>query len=552
MTLRKLVVMLSIFVIVMPSQCDAEFHLCFDQVGELATSVSFAHIHVNYPLEISQNDIQLLEHLWQEIEKAHDRINMKIKWHIYDFPKLRNRIRKTIEEIKIRQDNFNQFVNTKSISKRQILAGVVGIAGTLLGLLNTRQLDNLEKEISNVKSQNRYVLEELEHQKEYTHVLHDDISALNKTINVILNTLQTSSVTTQFIAAEQELEFLTSKMYRRIEMQNDLMQSSFDKRFPVAIANFSAISKVFDDLDKKADFQGFQLIPRNPIDLIQSETSFIIKNNELHLFLHVPMYRKGYTLRLYKYVDFPFPFNDTHALFIQPTHRFIGLAPDEHYRTITTDSLFQCKTHGKLFLCPHQGSLKIDLLDDCLGALYLKNLIAIKRACVFIIKEISDYVYQTHPTRFLLYTPKTLRIVTTCNNGTTFVHRRKGINDYQVDPGCIAKLPSHYLLPDISFDMFSSPLLIKSDWTLESLFDPFSIEQVMDAFASIAKFLPQGHPIPVSQIAKKISHDQEHSHSKPVVTSALVISLVALTAIGLSFLYLFCRYRTYIAADNHP
>jgi len=106
----------------------------------------------------------------------------------------------------------------------------------------------------------------------------------------------------------------------------------------------------------------------------------------LILILHVPFVEAENLLPLYEFISLPIYFNFSSNVSVIPdvgkTDLFT-ISNTEAFQTLSTSDLANCKRLGKTFFCEGRSVLQTNMVEDCLGSLYLGSTTLIKSNCKF-------------------------------------------------------------------------------------------------------------------------------------------------------------------------
>jgi hypothetical protein len=125
-----------------------------------------------------------------------------------------------------------------------------------------------------------------------------------------------------------------------------------------------------------------------PSDLYKLETSFIHRPEEytVTLILHVPYVETKNLLPLYEFISLVIHFNFSSNVLVIPDigkQVLITIGNTEAIQTLSSSDLAICKCLGKTFLCEGRSVLQTNIIEDCMGSLYLGSATLIKHNCKF-------------------------------------------------------------------------------------------------------------------------------------------------------------------------
>jgi hypothetical protein len=146
---------------------------------------------------------------------------------------------------------------------------------------------------------------------------------------------------------------------------------------------------------QRAATNKFQNFIHQPSDLYKLETSFIQCPEEqtVILILHVLFVEAENLLPLYEFISLPIYFNFS-SMFppFRMSKNQISLELAILIQTLSTSDLANCKRLGQTFFCEGQSVLQTNIVQDCLGSLYLRSATLIKANCKFRIDSTREKI----------------------------------------------------------------------------------------------------------------------------------------------------------------
>jgi hypothetical protein len=114
------------------------------------------------------------------------------------------------------------------------------------------------------------------------------------------------------------------------------------------------------------------------------------------LILHVLYVETENLLPLYEFISVPIYFNFSSNVSVIPDvgkQDLITFSNTEAFQTLSSSDLANCKCLGKTFFCEGRSALQTNIIDDCLGSLYLGSATLIKHNCKFHIDSTREKIY---------------------------------------------------------------------------------------------------------------------------------------------------------------
>ena len=454
-------------------------HVVFEEVGQVATSLSYLHVAVplnltgveklieDYAdaLELRNTTIGWLfdkrHTTWNDEHFDHNIINRIIKPSLRDFDTVLGHLRDRAKGYRDRLESVKELMPSLSpnapstfaydhVNLRRRRAApflmpllIKGIFGTFHGLYTKRKYDVLKKELNGVIMEQHRLIASARAQEE----LYKELKAQTDGVHDFLGNLTVFApmvVLTKFSNMETLIE-------NEIERIWDAVQVAQQHRLSIRLLPAAAVQKVFSRLQSRAIASGNELLLDKPSDLYQIELSYGYDGTDVTLVLHVPMAPRSTTLRLMRFLPFPFTFSKTNFLIPQPARKLFALSSDEPRLSmeLSEADLAGCHRVNNLYLCERQGTLINRMDSTCLGSLYGQKFQRAIELCDMKVLPISEQVLQLNNNWFLVYAVRQDTSYITCRNHTSSeIHLDVGINKIAVSPTCTVKLRDHVLHAD--------------------------------------------------------------------------------------------------------
>jgi len=272
--------------------------------------------------------------------------------------------------------------------------------------------------------------------------------------------------------------------------------------------NFGALSvdvldTIVHHIKDTAAKNKFHNFVHQPSDLYKLETSFIHRPEEstVILILHVPFVEAENLLPLYEFISLPIYFNFSSNVSVVPDvgkQDLIAIGNTEAFQTLSSSDLANCKRMGKTFFCEGRSILQTNIVEDCLGSLYLGSSTLIKNNCKFRIATTREKIFSLGNNTWLVYSIGTIATNQVCPKTNTLSPLTiKSGQQIKIAPGCNIPTMDHLISADDSeeTDILNSWL----DWTM-SLPELFNHEDTVQLTAMI------------KDIRKHITGDFDASH----------------------------------------
>ncbi|MFY7792423.1 MAG: hypothetical protein ACOVQS_01535, partial [Chitinophagaceae bacterium] len=266
---------------------------------------------------------------------------------------------------------------------------------------------------------------------------------------------------------DSRLSRLENQLRGRLQRVTHAIQAAMHQRFAIDYLNPAELVNLFDQLARRADEAGCELLIQYHSDLFQVETSLLFDGQDGHLLIHVPMAPKGTLLRLFRLHPFPLPMFDTHHLMIDAEDDILAISSSETRYNVQLSStdLLSCHRMNTVFMCDSFGVMSKRFNDTCLGALYMQRFELVRGLCKFRVTPLKEQVYQVRKGQYLVYSPDTSTATMKCRNGShSEIHLQKGTQQVQIPPGCQGFFLDHLATSDFSVRLASEILHFGWDW----------------------------------------------------------------------------------------
>ena len=287
----------------------------------------------------------------------------------------------------------------------------------------------------------------------------------------------------------------------RMDITVSAIQALHDRKLAVNLLSEHQLSSLFKTVSDTAHEEGYKLLPTQISDLFQIETSYVRRQDDIILILHVPCINQNEMLTIYKHAPFPMPlpkqltyhdmtikqaifadqlsdtdykdiFNQSdlsfeaveQALFVQDEHNLIAIGKDNAFKVISPIELASCIQKSHVYLCDKHHVLENDLRDSCLGSLYLRSEKGVQRNCKFEKRPVKEMVYQINDLEHLIYSPNPNVYTMNCKNGSRHVFHLEKTSKITIEENCVIQLEKHTIKSDSSINLNAAPLTYSWNW----------------------------------------------------------------------------------------
>ena len=373
--------------------------------------------------------------------------------------------------------------------KRFVLAAIAlisGVLGTFMGLYNAHEMNNLQKQLNSLAAKHNFLVLATKQQQEH-------ITELTQKMIELAQLIEHMTVHNPALIANQIEEQLNIFQNRLNTITNGIQQLQHH-RLSVDLLTFKQLSAMHSEIIKTAKVNGYAPLTNQLSDYFQLETSFLRQGSTIIILIHVPCVAKNQLLNIYRYVPFPFPMSKSfdkfsttiqesmqkqkvsantqtvqsltsEAIYIKPESSLIAIGPDSKYIVLSQADITHCVQKNRIFLCEKHQVLKKNLIDSCLGSLYLRAEEGVKQHCKLEIRKLDETVYQLDANNHLVFSPTPLTTQIKCRNGTHYPVFLSQTTKLSVPNGCETDLRQHFIKSD--FNIKVSPAALHFQWQID-------------------------------------------------------------------------------------
>ena len=429
-------------------------------------------------------------------------------------------------------DNILKMPST-SRDKRQIaaLGFALGALGTLFGGFNTYQIRAIQNALLKTTNKVNLVMDIAELNTKHIEKLEikqDELSGLMADFleqNPALISNQLQSVL-----------FYTQRSYNIIDQS---FKSAQLHRLSTSLLDSETTKQVFQELNTRADKESAKLLIKFPSDIYQLETSFIKNDDDsMSLIVHVPSARDKNLFNLYQHVPIPLKQSFSTNLTITPKMdtQYIAVGPgNKGYKVLSSNDLATCAKMGGYYFCKGRDVIQTDMIESCLGSLYLRDLDHVLKYCEFEIGDAKERVTPIGNNQYIVTTNKPFEASKICNDGTHTSVSINRISKIIVEEGCEVQLLANNIQPDTNIKFTPTITYKNMNWNIELLFPTHKLEDLHD---TLIRLREQGTNIITAQalahlnIKDHVTDPTLVAHPNTTLYFSISVLIVLLITIG--------------------
>jgi hypothetical protein len=523
------------------SQPD-KLQLRFRPMGHYAASTFTSHIRIPFDysalLQLQDKMIKRMDRCIPDLDRFNfnlnqrDRATLNSTFEIY---------KSDLKQVfKLFNDLLASLPHVPERQRRQwdVASFIAATAALTLSTYNTIQISKLETAIEK-QQQKTDLLADI------VHIHEQHLHQLDTMIEDIGNEIQKLMVQAGFyFSVDRAIAQVISdsnKLRAVITIFERVINSAFDQKLAPGALSVDVLDTIFNHINDTAAQNKFHSFIHQPSDLYKLEMSFIHRPEEhtIILILHVPYVETENLLPLYEFISLPIYFNfssNVSVILDVGKQDLIAIGNTEAFQTLSSSDLANCKCLGKTFFCEGRSVLQTNIVNDCLGSLYLGNSTLIKNNCKFRINSTREKIYRLGNNTWLVYSIGTIATNQVCPKTNTLspITIKSG-HSITVQAGCNIPTMDHL----ISEDNLEETEILNSwlDWTmsLPELFNHEDTVQLTAMIKDIRKHI--NGDFDASQLLKQLDNVQkpfsaDHwQFSSPAVMLGLALLLSVIAAV---------------------
>jgi len=373
------------------------------------------------------------------------------------------------------------------------------------------------------------------------------IEQLQDTITSMTTYLQQSSRISAAALATQ-LSRLETSLDTEINKITHAVQMAQLHRLSVDLLTTENLERMFKRLGKLAEKQNNVLLITQPSDLFQLEVTYYCDGQDCHILVHVPSIPQTGLLDLFQLHPFPLQLDGNYSLIPVVKNNVLGLTTDnrKYHTQLSTTDLMDCLKVNQVYVCERHGVLTKDLNSTCVGALYLQDFAGAQELCQIQVTPTQEIVFQMLGNWFLIFSPQPYTAEIFCGNGSR--------SRFFIGNG----VSKHHLSPGCQAE-FKHHVLISNnavrldsdimhfEWHWEDKF--FNTNDVNEIITNVQALQASGTSQPTLNDLNHLKLNRRSALSYIFQLISFVLSTVATSLVTIAILYLCLRYRNQVCQN---
>ena len=408
----------------------SEQQVIFKQIGNYATHIEYHHIYIPINLqkysETPARALDIIEDYSQKQDKKDEATSAALNITKSKIENLRNELHDVIQAIPLEDEKSRK--NIETFFAEDCYNGLHRCID-IGGLLSVSKSKSVITHIADIEP------DYLNHLDLYSNEYVENLQQMVKFNRLILS-------------------FASNNIfYETEEISNNIMSTinqAKSHRLSEDLLSRTTVQKMYNHLDEMHNSRFMDMMLDSPRDLYQAEVSYLYmpEENQLRLFLHVPMIMQEKSLNLYQFFPVPLSQTLTPNMSIIPSlkENFIAVGPEFQFKILSQLDLNGCKVYKRstTYVCRGHSVVGTDMESSCLGAYFLGKVPEIISKCRFELSPIQELVFRIGSNDWIISSPSTFSTVVKCPDSFQTI-QIKPFSVVNVPYGCTLNLKTHII-----------------------------------------------------------------------------------------------------------
>ena len=423
------------------AQTHIEIKQNFRKIGNLATGLSYAHIHATVKFNRLKSAVNNVLHV---IKMRREKTDSEVEKGYIDTIQPQLEIAKeTLENL---QDLF--FGQSDVRSKRQLFLGLamaLGIFNTGMSIYTTTEIIKLHSQITGMQNDMidgfQHVAHVLDEEQHVLHQMVKNVNIIKESCRYALDQIQNEQQEIRSLQNIIGLGALISNLNAELAAWGRGLESLSHGQLHPTLVNKLAMRRAFEDIKLQAVKVGLQTLHNDWTSIYRAKLSyFATKKDEIVVIVHIPLVEQA-PLEIYEYIPVPFSLD---GMFVTIEGNRDLLATDlqgQYGLEMSKTDILRCQTedihHGKLFICPDSNLKQNQIRRSCLGSLFFghKEVVQNCHHFVHLYEQQSEFMKQISDDAVVLFSKEDLTVRQTCDKKTETLNV-SGLTSLIVKPRC--------------------------------------------------------------------------------------------------------------------
>jgi len=440
------------------SQPD-KLQLRFRPMGNYAASTFISHVRIPFDyinlLQLQSKMIERMDRCIPDLDRfkfnldQYNRATLNSTFELY---------KSDINQVfKLFKDLLASLPHVPERQRRQwdVASFVVATSALTLSTYNTVQISKLESKIEAQQQKTDLLTDIVKIHEQHLHQLDRMIDTIGQELKALK---VQSGLHFSIDKAIAQVILDTNKLRAVVAIFERVINTAFDQKLAPGALTVDVLDSILYHIKDTAAKNKYHNFIHQPSDLYKLEVSFIHRPEDktVILILHVPFVETENLLPLFEFISLPIYFNFTANVSVIPDvgkADLIAIGNTEAFQTLPTLDLANCKRLGNTFFCDGRSVLQTNIVENCLGSLYLGSSSLIKANCKFRIDSTREKIYNPGNNTWVVYSIGTIVTNQVCprDNSLSPLTIKSG-QTVTVKQGCNILTMDHLISADDSED----------------------------------------------------------------------------------------------------
>jgi hypothetical protein len=477
MAIWKMILQTAIILLITQSSIQSETidrqHFLFKKLPDVAIPSFYTHVRIPFPLQpiINRLDEAIKELNHQKLVSALEK-NKDITNTIYDNGII------SLKRIKTEFTHLLQKFPAIPRNKRffDIFGAFTGAAALGMAFYNAHNIKNLDADIQNLKEKHNQLVD-------ITHLHDNHLRALDQEVETI-NAYWHSFFANNPTLINQHVQNIISEFHMQLLKVQDIFNFAIQSKFPASVLPPDTLDSIVNHLSAQAQQNKVESAVKSTLDILYMESSFLFsgKDSTITIILHCPFY--DVTFQAIQYRAIPLNFEKQNNSFLIPdvgTNDIMVIRSESFFFLTSEQELNNCPLAGGIRFCKGRDTFQINLVDTCIGAIYMQKQSSISENCRFIQDPVKEHTFRIGKNTHLIITPDEYLKQMMCKGLMPKPVKIYNQLKLTIPGNCAIILKSHMLVgnPD-TVDLEEQPIHLEWNLDLDQLNQTVSIPSALD------------------------------------------------------------------------
>ena len=508
----------------------SESNTSFQRIGWISPNPSYGHVHLTVDLNMIEshlnNMLLTLTTLSHEIIEF-NRPEIKLRCHHF--------LLNTITKLKNLRQKFAQYkrmVNlpTEETKRTKRFLGIIlAMTSLATSLYNTAEILHIKSSLSDIVKRQHHITGILQSHEVSIHNIEHNVDQIKEDFKRTVMVIEDIDAMSAFLDTEIIISKAMSELHRMVDCIISGTEHLLLHRLPLCFTNTSNLEKAHKSLTRDAHKRMLSPIPIHIASYLQLETSFILEQDMLHIFVHVPLSDHSQNLELLRFYSVPIAISPSLHMQLDTQEKYLALNKEGFHTTLTDFALSKCKKYADILLCDEPLILKKKIDSTCLGSIYSQNFTNLQQKCPVVFFEATEMIDTISANEFMIYTqePQTLRIACPKSTEHVAIISRQLV---KLNHGCKATTREHVFGTGFDVTVNADVLRWPTIWNISELLFGVESKVLHDVLRNLD--LLDSKPTRIRDIKKMIWLNDHSKVNKIVSTIVAVISILLIGSVS--------------------